>query len=221
MNKNKGLSIVGVLITVVILVGATGGIAFLVKNRETGVQPGNHSSDENGSSWNIEILDGDIYKVHESGTKESLIDKKDFASESVQSFVSASLSPDKSKMCFVASTIVPMWLYYSDIDGGNITKIDLAKNCFWSHNSKLIAYNNHTTDVSSVDIYLYNTVSGEKKNLTGKESQEIMRVYNAPIWSEDDSKIRGEYTSFPFSNIEMTTKGVSVIDVSSGEVTDE
>ncbi len=73
-----------------------------------------------------------------------------------------------------------------------------------------------------MDVYVFDTTSKEKKNLTEKvQSSDTVRVYNEPAWSEDDSEIRSDYASFSFSDVGVGTKGVSVIDVLSGEVKDE
>lgn len=170
-------------------------------------------------SWQVKIIDGNVCRVDSSGETKILVDKKGF--EGVDSFSDPQVSPDKTKICFLAHTMVPIWLYYTNIDGSQVAKIDVAKNCSWSHDSQKIAYNNHTTDVSPVDVLVYDISLKKITNLTSHLSSEsAIRAYELPQWSADDSKITSNFGGLDFENPSNKIQGTSVIDLSTGKVTD-
>ena len=112
--------------------------------------------------YEIEVNDGDVVKV--SGKNEEiLIDKKDF--EEISEFIKVWVSPDESRICLTGQSMVPIWLYISDVDGNNVVKVDTGKNCSFSPDSTKISYNNHTTDVSPVDVRLYDIETTEKTRM--------------------------------------------------------
>ena len=179
------------------------------------------TSKKTEEAWDIKIIDGDIYKVYSLTKKELLISTTDIKDEMIKSFVFVELSPDRSKMCFVGQSMVPQWLYYSNVDGNGITQIGLGKNCIWSNNSKKVAYNNHTTDVSPVNVLVYDLLLKKTTNYTESvQSADLLRTYEIPVWSSDDNTITSEFSSLT-SGAGAMGKGVSTIDLKSGEVSDE
>lgn len=171
-------------------------------------------------SREIKIIDGNICQVA-SGETKILVNKDDFKSESIIEFIEVKVSPDKSKMCFLGRTIVPIWLFYSNIDGSEAAKVGVAKNCVWSPDSQKIAYNNHTTDVSPVNVLTYDLSSGKITNLTKVVQQgSVLRAYQLPQWSEDNNKITSQFTALDFDEPTKKIEGTSVIDLTTYEVID-
>jgi hypothetical protein len=113
---------------------------------------------------NILIKNNNIVEILSVNEEEVIIEGSEI--EGMESITDLSLSPDGRRFCFLVKTIVPVWLYVYDLENEELIKVDTAKNCHWSPDSKNIAYNNHTTDVSPIDIYIYNVSSGEKTNIT-------------------------------------------------------
>ena len=209
INKKVAFFIIFILIII-------GAIFLLLTRKQVPFVPR-----ESGETWGVKIIDGDIYKVYASKESELLISTTDIKDEIIKSFIFVELSPDRSKMCFVAQSMVPQWLYYSNADGSGITQIGLGKNCTWSNNSKKVAYNNHTTDVSPVNVLVYDLLLKKTTNYTaGVQSADLLRAYKMPVWSPDDNTITSEFSSLT-SGTGATGKGVSTIDLKSGEVSDE
>jgi hypothetical protein len=171
-------------------------------------------------TWEIKIVDGNVARVEASGETTVLVDKTDY--EGVTAFANPQLSPDKTKVCFLAQMMVPIWLYYANADGtGVVAEIDLAKNCAWSHNSQRIAYNNHTTDVSPVDVLVYDTATKAKTNYTKDLSTEsVIRNYELPQWSVDDKTITSSFGGLDFKNPDNKVSGTSTINLTTGKVVD-
>ncbi len=126
-----------------------------VEKEETGI---------NVEDLEISVVDKNIVRKISEDSFEVLVSGEDL--EGVESIIDLKLSPNGNRLCFLVQTIVPVWLYTYDIDSENLRKVDIAKNCIWSGDSRYIAYNNHTTDVSPIDVLIYNTESKEIKNLT-------------------------------------------------------
>lgn len=169
------------------------------------------------ASYEIEVSNGNIVK--KSGkVEEIIIDKTDF--EEISEFIRVWPSPDKSKLCFLGQSMAPVWLYVSDIDGSNVVKVDTGKNCSFSPDNSKVAYNTHTTDVSPVDVRLYDIQTGEKSNFTSTFStEETYRVYNTPKWINDIT-IESEYEEVSFSDFTNQKLGISEINIETGKVTD-
>lgn len=170
----------------------------------------------------IKIINGNVCQVKTEGEVKILVNKDDFQSEYIRSFDAVKVSPDGTKICFLGYSPVPIWLYYAHIDGSNVTKVDSGKNCVWSPDSKKIAYNNHTTDVSPTDVLAYDTISGEIENLTKDAAPEgFIRFYGLPEWSEDSLTITSSFESVNLPGMEKKTKGISVINLSTKEIIDK
>jgi len=223
MEKNK--RIVSYIFLIIIALVIVSIVYFLLNRNETqkreSFEPG-QSEQVGEETWDIKIIKGDIYKVYESTKNELLISTTDIEDEMIESFIAVRLSPDKSKICFVGQSMVPQWLYHANIDGSGITKIDLGKNCFWSNNSQKVAYNNHTTDVSPVNVFVYDLVLKKTINYTADvQSEDLIRTYEAPVWSNNDSQITSKFSSLAMDGTGTTSKGVSIIDIEGGKIRDE
>ncbi len=136
-------------------------------------------------------------------------------------FIKAKLSPNGYRLCFLAETVTPIWLYVSESNGEGARKVTIAKNCVWSHDSVQIAFNNHTTDVSPVDVNHYHYRTGVLTNFTkDKSTEEVIRIYQKPKWSDDDKFLTAKYVRFAFADFENKTEGNSRVTVATGEVGD-
>lgn len=203
-----------VLIGALVAIAVLGGTFYLL-NREFDLLdkiPGFKDDTE------IAICDGNICKInHTDKTTEMLVYKEDY--EEVEEFTEVYESPDGDYMCFLAQTIVPMWVYFAETDGTDVTKVDLAENCVWSHDSSMFAYTNHTTDVSPHDVHVYDLSTKEITNYTESvNSIDLMRVYEKPVWSDDDKKITSKYTQNDSNSNWAETTGESQITLESGEI---
>jgi hypothetical protein len=223
MKKNKRIVPYIILIILALVIV---GIVFILLNRNEAqkresFEPG-QSEQAGEETWDVKIIKGDIYKVYESTKNELLISTTDIEDEVIESFITVGLSPDKSKICFVGQSMVPQWLFYANADGSGITKIGLGKNCVWSNNSQKVAYNNHTTDVSPVNVLVYDSALKKTINYTADvQSEDLIRAYGVPVWSKNDSEITSEFSSMAMDGTGTTSKGVSVIDIESGRISDE
>lgn len=159
----------------------------------------------------IEVRNNDIVRVVSPDAVELIVDGGKI--EGFESFSDINISPDGKKISFIVHTITPQWLYASDIDGGNLIKIGLGKNSFWSPDSKYIAFNNHTTDVSPIDVYIYSVNSGITKNLT-MQFQKVgyFRQYSNISWLSNDL-IESAYVEFPENDLNEVTKGLDNINL--------
>jgi len=108
-----------------------------------------------GGGGSYDIRDNNIVEVVSKDNFKVIVRGEDL--EGMESLSGLMVSPDKQKLCFLVNTIVPIWLYVYDFGSGDLSKVDVAKNCFWSPDSRYIAYNNHTTDVSDISVLIYDT----------------------------------------------------------------
>ena len=183
-----------------------------------------HPSQPGEVESSIEIVDGSIYRVYKTGNKEMLVDKEDY--DTIMEFTYVAESPDGKKICFLGQSMVPIWLYYGNLNESKVTsvkRIDSARNCVWSNNSQKISYNNHTTDVSPVNVYVYDIKTDESTNFTeslqSREDIYEIRFYKEPKWSDDDSEVISPYSYLDTSG-QPTREGISTINVSTGKITD-
>lgn len=170
------------------------------------------------NQWDIKIIDGNIYKTFASGKEEILFNKANFQAESIQNFIEAHLSPDREKICFIGQSIVPQWLYAAKSDGSDVRKVGLGKNCVWGQMSEKFAYNNHTTDVSPVDVFVYDFAGGASTNLTEKTqgAPNDIRVYSLPEWQNEDREIKTSFTTLK----DQAPKSV-LINLATGEIVEQ
>ncbi len=170
-------------------------------------------------TWIIEIRNGNIVKTQQNGKTTILIDKEDY--DDIERFSDVATSPDYDYVCFLAHKFIPIWMYYAKTDGSEVTEAAVAENCVWSNDSEKIAYNNHTTDVSPHNVYMYYLSTKNSTNFTGDLSSDpITRIYDKPVWSDDDTTITSAFNSYDDNNNWALTSGTSVIDIETGEVTD-
>ena len=147
------------IVSLVIFLGCSYWIVKTVKLEdligETNVEEVNDNKNEEVAVKNggYEIRDNNVVNVKSNDTVEMVIKGDDI--DGVESLSDITVSPDGKKMCFLVHTVVPVWLYLFDTGNGNLKKVDLANNCYWSPDSRYIAYNNYTTDVSDIRVLVY------------------------------------------------------------------
>jgi len=234
MEKNffyfskKGAVPLIVILVVIPLLLAAGGTTYYLKVIKpktlivpTIFQPGPQNNRPPGE---VKIIDGNVCLVGNDGQVKVLVDKNRWQAISLESFSDVGVSPDGTKLCFLAHTVQPIWLFWSKIDGSNATKVQaVASNCVWSHNSQKIAFNNQVSDVSPVDVYVYDTQTAELQNTTEpvNRGETIIRIYERPEWLEGDKKIISKYSAFPINDPTNQTKGVSTIDLFTHAIEDQ
>lgn len=152
----------------------------------------------------LEIRNNDIVEVVSPDAVNLIIDGSKI--DNMESLSDLTVSPDGKKICFLVHTITPIWLYTANVDGSNIKKIDLAINCVWSPDGTKVSYNNHTTDVSDTNVYVYYLTSGKIRNLT-ETPQQIgsVKIYEKPEWLSN-SKIKAAYTITKLSDLSKQTQ---------------
>ena len=184
-------------------------------------------SPEPETSSQIKILDGNVISDSDGQTT-ILVNKDDY--EQIEEFTQVFVSEDQEKMCFLGQTMVPLRLFLSQADGSNVVQVAVAKNCVWDHQSQQIAFNNHTTDVSPVDVLVYDLASKQTKNLTESislqvldavKNWEVYRFYKNPLWSADDSQITTEYDYLHLDTSGAKGSGISLINLKTGKVEDQ
>lgn len=214
MQKNK---FAHSLFTLLLILGSSIFLTACI-NKPPASENQQTSEEEQSPSSKVEIEDGNVIQIN-NGKKSILVNKNDF--EEINEFTEVHLSPDGSKICFLGQSIVPIWMFSADANGSNVNKIAVAKNCVWSPDSQKIAYNNHTTDVSPVDVFVYDLSQKSKLNLTATTQQiSIIRVYDLPAWSADSTKITSQFGGIDFDNFDNEVKGSSVIDLITKEIED-
>lgn len=171
----------------------------------------------------IKIIDGSIYRINPSGETDLLVNKKDpnFKIDYIQGFTDVKVSPDKSKICFIGWPPAPTpTLYYTNLVSTETIQIGGAKNCFWSPDSQKIAHNDHATDISPINILVYDILSEETKNLTENAAQERhIRYYESPHWI-DEKSLFGSFVSVEMPEEKIKLEGTSTINVLTEEITE-
>ena len=176
----------------------------------------------NRIAGDIRVDNGSIIRLDKNGVKAVLVPKDTFKSVGITGFKDVKISPDGTLMCFIGNTnSSAVFLYYSGVSGKSPFQIAGSPNCVWSHDSKKIAFNNFVSDVSPVDVFLFNVENKEVKNLTRIVGGEYIRFYEIPEWSQDDSIIVSNFTAFDPKGENPSYTGSSVINVTTGEVTDK
>lgn len=177
--------------------------------------------DSSAVDYDFQIIGGNVYKIFSDGRQQIVADTADYSSDSIEEFTQVFASLDKSKICFLGQSIVPLWLYLADSDGGSVQKLAPAVNCIFSNDSSKIIYNNHTTDVSPVDVFLYDLRSSEKKNLTKQLEGDFdfcnFRMYSNPIWI-DESNLSADYSVFKCEDSGQPEKGSATINIQTGQI---
>jgi len=170
-------------------------------------------------TWTIAIEDGNIVKNYQNGSETILVDKDTY--DDVEYFSDVSVSPDHEYMCFLAHKLVPVWMDYATTDGNDVTEVGLAENCVWAHDSTMIAYTNHTTDVSPHDVYVYFLSAIDSTNFTQHLSSDtVTRIYENPVWADDDTTITSLFNSYDSAADWAQTTGFSTITIATGDVED-
>lgn len=138
----------------------------------------------------FEVKDNKIFKVKSPDKLELIVDMNSV--ENIEYVGEVFASPDNKKICFTVQTIVPIWLYTFDLETNKLEKIDVAKNCFWSPDSRYIAYNNHVTDVSPINVLIYDNEKKDIKNLSENLVSTDRFVQCGEIFWLDNNKIKAK-----------------------------
>lgn len=134
----------------------------------------------------VQIVNGSIYRVVSPSNQTPLVLKESYTSTGITGFATVKVSPDNQKLCFEAWPPAPEpAMYVSNVDGSEVVEVAPGRRgCHWSADSAKLAYVNHTTDVSAVDIYLYDVQSATETNLTaGKSPEDTIRYYVVSDWA--------------------------------------
>lgn len=151
------------------------------------------------NSLNIfEIKDNKIFKVNSSDSLELILDMSGV--DNIEYIGEIFASPDNKKICFTVQTIVPTWLYTFDLETKKLEKIDVAENCFWSPDGRYIAYNNHVTDVSPINVLIYDTEEKNIKNLSENLISTDRFVQCGDIFWLDSNKIKARCSYISMSD---------------------
>ena len=230
-SKKKYWLVIGLTALVLLLLGTTGFFIYqkyqLKKNQKvTQSKPypvvTKSSPTPEKSLKEIKIIDGNVCQVTISNEIKILVNKNDYQSESISGFDKVIVSPDETKMCFLGYSPVPIWLYSANVDGGNVTKVGLGENCVWSPDSKKIAFNNHVTDVSPIDILIFDIDSTKVENLTKETAPEgFIRYYEIPQWSGDSTTITANFKSVSMPDETQRESGTSIINLLTKEIVDK
>lgn len=168
---------------------------------------------------NLEIRNGDIVSVLSPDLVKLVVGHLNL--DGVERIISLSFSEKAGKMCFIAETLTPEWMYISNTDGSGLKKVALASKCKISPDGNYISYINQVTDVSRTDVYLYSFASAEITNLTKSSSMVgYQRNYSEIKWT-GDSTIEAPYKDWLIKNYLTGVDGVSVINIFTGSVSEK
>ena len=160
-----------------------------------------------GTTDSTLIKDGSVYKVSSSGVKKLFIDKHDNKNhpddrEDFFSYISADISPDKSKLLLLAQGGISIpFLYYTPFQQLNIKLIGTSSNAAWSHNSRYIAYISKPADAGPWSILgVYDTKTDQFVQIDNKPvipnlKYELLGFSNFQ-WSNDDASIKVHYLAY-------------------------
>ncbi len=166
----------------------------------------------------LEIRNNDIVQIISPDAVKLIVDGGKI--ENFEYFSDVNISPDGRKISLIVHTITPSWLYVSNIDGSNLKKVALAKNSFWSSDSKYVAFNNFTSDVSPIDIYVYSIDSGIIKNLTFSFYETgYFKQYSDIKWLSGNI-IEAKYERFPENDLTNIIEGTIKINIATGVILD-
>lgn len=234
-RKEKGKLPVFIIILIVIAVLVYGAVAYLYFSNKKLKQDLSTPTVSNQvqvmpeptamvETFQYLIDNGSIKKVSSSGTEEIIIQKTDYKDTGITGFINVISSSNGNYICFwsLPPALGPA-LYYSDANGAGVTLIaEKGKSCVWSNDEGMIAYINDATEDQPVDVYLFNTVTTDIKNLTlqNSGSSAVFRRYEPTAFSTDDSKILCTYEEIDTDDPSLENLGTCEIDIATGAVTD-
>jgi hypothetical protein len=170
----------------------------------------------------IKTINGSIYKLYPDGKEEIIIDLAYYEDQGVSRFNDVVVSYDGSMICFTGYGENASWVYYSGANGDEVSQIALGSDCSWSHDNSSFAFNYSSPDMSYVDVYVYDISSKSQFNLTSKlHSDEYVRVYEKPNWSEDDTVITAKYVETQVDDVSSQVEGLTEIYLDTGELVDK
>lgn len=172
----------------------------------------------------FEIIDGDLYKTGKNGLKMLLIKKEnlnnskkftgEFKSIDVQEIYDFSISPRKNNLLlFVDGGISLFYIFYSDIDGNNITLISIAEVAIWSPNGRYIAFTHRPSDVGPLYLYVFDIDYNKIANIVQTKNK-INTSYEEFRWASDSASLIANYetrTDIPYGNV--IDKGETLIKI--------
>jgi hypothetical protein len=149
--------------------------------------------------YNISIKNGNIVNSDSQGNEEILVKKEDFAADvGIVGFSKVNVSPDKKDICFESWSPAPKpALFLSAITGVNPYLVGYnKKNCVWSEDSLLIAYNDIKSAKEGTDLYVFNLENKSEILLTPHTATESAKPKNhIPVrWSENNKKLICKYS---------------------------
>jgi hypothetical protein len=216
--RQKGFAPI-IILLVVIFLGAIGYVAYtkgyanslMSKPTPTAVPTGLEDIENK-----FTVINDDIYY------NDKLIISHDKFPPDRGGFSDFRLSPDKLKVCFAVWPPAPApSIYISGINGENLTEVpNSGEKCVWSHDSTKIAFTDHMTDISQINIYVYDLNTRVTENISDQSYYDsVVRFYSIQKWSIDDKKIIGDFGEFNLVDSSDTT-GSTEFDLITGTSTD-
>ena len=167
----------------------------------------------------FEAIDGSIYKISSTGTREILLDKEDYKKYHADGdgyvvyddpyfqFTSVQVSPDKSKLLTLADGNLSLsYLHYLSLDKKTAEYIGWVVSAVWSPDSKHIAYLSKPGDAGPLSIIaVYDSETGTITDLSKQHGTQYTILGFSDIeWLDDSSGIKLRYTAHgngPYWNI--------------------
>lgn len=149
-------------------------------------------------SFKYEIENGNVVKVGPDLISEIIIDKSNYPETGLGGFYKVKASPDNMYLCVESYPPAKKpGIYISDSGGQNVELISESKrNCVWSQDSNMIAYNNTKIINSPVDIFLYDLTTKTEENLTDQLNNtalESVNDYQINSFTQGDTLISCSY----------------------------
>jgi hypothetical protein len=172
-----------------------------------------------GVELKLEIRNGDIVQVLSPDLVKLVVSHSKL--EGVDQIISLSYSTIINKMCFIAETITPKWMYVGNTDGTGLNKVALASTCEISQDGAPIAFINHVTDVSRTDVYLYDFEENKITNLTENNIRKGYQRNYMSIQRFGGVTIEASYKDWLKTDYQTSINGTSLIDISTGSVSEK
>jgi hypothetical protein len=193
---------IGILIVLTIVIYLLVGY-FYLKNKNLKSQqqtstalPTNTVNPEVQTSPTYSINNGDIQQ--ESGTTQKIVVSKDnFPDTGITGFSKVTVSPDLNKICFEAwpPSTKPA-IYLADSNGENAKEIAPGKKgCFWSPDSKKIAYVDYPSVEGVQNIFVYDLETQGEINTESNISDTSLKAFKIVSWDENSLVINCSYSN--------------------------
>lgn len=219
-----------VIVSIIIIVIIYAVVAYLYFSNKNSKGPNSVADDQKTESltpgvkpFQIAISNGNIVKQVAGEAESVIVSKSDYTTTGITGFVSVSVSPDKSKICFGSLPPAPSpSIFVANIDGTNVVKMaDARQNCIWDKESKSVFYTDILNKTKSVNIYQYDMTTSAETDLTsGSINKGTIRQYKIVGLSADASKLICQYEDVsPSPKPSEVPSGQCQIDLSTNEVT--